>query len=417
MQDHTSDLSDLRNIPDDAGQDGWNDGNAGEGPAYLDPQETTQPEGPADDHHRQHPLGVQSRSQLRVHAPYKHQRLRLVNALWNGSTDNHDRRARRLGACGCCPSFRKASAGSVGVDVARCRDRLCPLCGLVRGREVRARTLGAISGWNVVRFLTLTIRATTDNLSERFKHIDDSFTKLRRGDVWKDNVTAAIAVPEVTIGKHGQWHVHLHILCTGHFLPHAQLKKAWHEATGDSWIVHIEAVADRADAAKYVAGYIAGGNEVWRWSESQIREFSDCTHGRRMLRTYGTAKLPSLDDDNEPDTSGPSEHLCNIPTLLRAEAAGSEHIRHAVDVLARLGHTHALLLDRDPPTKVLPDITSAELGYAVEVCELVEQYFPAVPDMAELEKVRRRCFRQADDVPAPKYTQRFLDLLHPQSYR
>ena len=375
----------------------------------LDAQETTQQEPSPGAPEIHHPLSIQSRSQRRLHAPFAKPRSRIVNALWHRGTGAHTSRASRIGQCGCCPTLRKSPGGAIGVDLARCRDRLCPVCGLNRGREVRLRVLACIEPWHSLRFITLTLRATSATLADRYTTINTAFTKLRRADVWKDNVTHAIAVPEITIGKLGQWHVHLHILCAGAFLPHAQLKKAWHEATGDSFIVHIEAVNDRKDAAKYVAGYIAGGNEVSRWSPDAIREYADAFHGKRMLRTYGKAKLPSDDDDDQDDVTGPSTHLCNVSHLLRAEHAGSEHIGHACDILSRLGFAHSTALDRDPPTKDQPTIDARELAYATDVAEMVEKAFPLVPCSADLEACRRRNFERNAAPPAPIFTQQALN--------
>lgn len=383
----------------------------GELSSSLVAQETTPTGATPNAYEDQHPLALQSRSQRRVHGSHVKLRSKLINALWSGGAGGHAKRARRLGLCGCSPSLRTATAGSIGVDVARCRDRICPLCSIVRGRDVKSRVLACVERWHTCRFGTLTLKATSDSLTTRFEDMDRWFAALRKEPVWKDNVTHAIAIPEVTIGKQGQWHVHLHFLCAGDFIPWAQLKAAWKKVTGDSFIVDIQAVHDKQDAAKYVAGYIAKASDMIAWSDSQIEEFATATHGRRMLRTYGAAVLPKLDEDDEADTEGPTTFLCNVNAIHRAEESGLELVRYAVDILARMGPTIATVLDRDMPGPGFARVESREYAFASGVCEAVERAFPKLPTDEELERLRRHCFSIPEPLPPPKYVQLAIDSL------
>lgn len=268
-----------------------------------------------------------------------------------------------------------------------------------------------MTGWNTCRFGTLTLKSKPDSLLARFATLDAAFAKLRTMPVWKDNVTHGIAIPEVTIGRDRQWHVHLHFLAAGAFIPHAQLKKSWLDATGDSFIVGIEAVNDREDASNYVAGYVAKPVDMLGWTPEEVAEFATATHGRRMIRTYGQAKLPKLDDDDEPDTKGPSVHLCGVNALLAAETAGLEPVRHAIDLLARMSPTLATILDRDLPAKETPKPDAREYKFAANVAAMVESSFPTLPRLADLERERRVCFDQPEPTPAPRWTQLGIDAL------
>lgn len=266
-----------------------------------------------------------------------------------------------------------------------------------------------MAGWPSCRFITLTLKATSDSLVDRFATMDAAFTLLRSMPVWKDNVTHAISIPEVTVGKVDQWHVHLHILCSGAFIPWAQLKAAWKLATGDSYIVDVQAVNDREDASSYVAGYVAKPADMVKWDEERVREFATATHGRRMIRTYGLAKLPKLDDDVDDDTVGPSSHLCSVNAMLAAETAGLEHVRHAIDLLARMGPTLAQVLDRPMPEPATPQPDIREYRYARDVAAIVESRFPSLPTSDELERCRRQCFGEPEPAPAPRWTQLGID--------
>lgn len=438
----------LRNGGECLAPSGFGDG----APAYLDPQETSEDSHATEDPQESPPLAVQSRSQNRLHSPHRLPRAIIVSALWAGrgadadAIARHDarraehlagsgpaagarpmlfgRRAQRLGHCGCLPSLRRGAGGSVGVDLARCRDRLCPLCSLVRGREVRARVVAAVKGWNALRFVTLTLKADASSLADRFRRLFDCFAKLRRDEVWSKNVTACIAVPEVTIGRGGQWHTHLHCLVDGAFIPQPQLKKAWHRITGDSFVVGVEAVHEREKAATYVAQYIAAGNEVHRWAPDRIREYALATHGMRMVRTYGNASMTDADDDNEPDVIGESSHLVEVAPLLRAEEQGIEQVRHAIDILASLGKAHAMALDREPPPRrdahspKLATLPSAhDLAFAVAICELVNSKPWTVPSPEECERCRVSSYSLPAPPPVREYSQMVMDVMFDRIHR
>jgi hypothetical protein len=289
---------------------------------------------------------------------------------------------------------------------------------VVRGREVRERVGAGIERWDAIRFVTLTLRADASSLADRWGKLWRSFATLRTAACWRDNVAGGIAIPEVTVGKHGQWHVHLHVLVHGRFIPQAQLKAAWHAATGDSFVVGIEIVHSRKDAAMYVAKYVGKGAAVHTWDPDRIREYAETLAGKRLLRVYGDAKLPKLDEDDEEDVPSPSEHLCGVAALHRAELAGLEPVRHACDIIASLGRTHALVLDREPAPKLaspaaatLMAPTAHDYVWARRCCEIVEAAFPALPTVAELENARRGAYGMEAPPPPPRYSQMVMDVL------
>lgn len=356
----------------------------------------------------EHPLRLQSRAQRRAHAPWQRDRSRIINALWNHGGEPLGRRAVRLARCSQLPAIRQTPDGTPRVDLARCRDRLCPLCGDIRGRQCAGRVEKCTAKADSTRLGTLTLALDGGTLRERTDRLLGAFRRLRSTAEWKRWVRGCVATLEVTLGgsvRH--WHVHLHFIWDGDFFPHAVLKRLWHQATGDSFIVHVKPIAGRKAAARYIAAYIGKPMNVRGWTEEEICEYASAMHGRRLLSTSGTFHNPEEDSDSAPDVPPPSQHLVQVHALENAEVRGSEHVRHACDILARLSPNLAITLDRPvcPKNTSLPPIDPREVTYAVNVCQEVEAYFPKIPDPARLERIRRYAFGEPEPDPPRKERQ------------
>ena len=90
---------------------------------------------PTDPEHR-HPLELQSRFQNLLHAHTQKQRTAIIDALYDSAAASPlQKRAQHLGSCCCRPSIRSSSTGP-RPSLARCRDRLCPLCASSRPASV-----------------------------------------------------------------------------------------------------------------------------------------------------------------------------------------------------------------------------------------------------------------------------------------
>jgi len=308
----------------------------GSGISSVQPLETkeTAHDSPVDRSH--HPLSLQSRTQQRVHASHRRNRSKLVNALWGDGADDLGSRALRLAACCQLPTIRLKADGAPRVDLARCRDRMCPLCSTHRGRECASRVEECTEKVDCLRLGTLTLKDDGAGLCDRINRLLTAYRSLRKSDLWKRCVRGAVATLEVTMGgavRH--WHVHLHFVWDGDFMPQPQLKKAWFDATGDSFIVHVKKVHGRKEAAKYVAGYIAKPLDVHNWTDEEVCEYARAVHGRRLLSTSGSFHAVHADEDNTPDVTPPSVHLCSVHVIHAAEQRGSHHAAHAADILSR----------------------------------------------------------------------------------
>lgn len=305
----------------------------------LDPTETSE-----------HPLKRQSQWQCRMHAKAARTRQLIVDALWTQGDDRLRRRATRMGMCCWSPTIGELTDGSPAVGLGRCRDRMCPTCAGIRGKRTAAVIAAEVGHWSSCRFVTLTLRSTDAPLAGQVKRLIESFKALRRREFWRDRCTNGIAVIEVTwhTGT-GQWHPHLHVLVQGDYLPQAQLSAEWKAVTGDSMIVDVRAVHDRADVVGYVVRYLAKPAGVEQWPPQVIADYAVGMKGVRMLNSFGTKrKLPDSDvtRDERPVYVRPLISLSELDLLRQGGVGPAEH---ALEILERSGWPYNVLLRERGP--------------------------------------------------------------------
>lgn len=172
-----------------------------------------------------------------------------------------------------------------------CGDPLCLQCARWRQRTYRKYVEKRVNEvlhihHGKLRMVTLTVKSSFD-LEDRFNHLKDSFRELRRRRIWKDNVVAALAGYEVTYSDSEGWHVHVHLISTGTYMPQPLLKKAWSEITGDSDIVDIRKIDGYHGAMKEVLKYPFKPTNSADWEEAIKHEFRRVIHGRRLYETFG----------------------------------------------------------------------------------------------------------------------------------
>lgn len=323
---------------------------------------------------REHPLEVQSASQHLIHAPHHKQRWSIVNAL-NNANDDLRRRARRLGLCCSTPTLRTRGS-DVFPCLQRCRDRLCPLCSTHRGREAAAKACKLTESMNAPRFITLTTKANNLPLFLRLRHLVCSFNALRKTDEWKKWVKGGIYALEVTYNaSSGQWHPHLHVIADGEYIPQPKLRSMWQKITGDSFVVDVRAIPDRAKAARYIATYVAKPFDVSNWPADAIREYAETLHGVRMINAFGSChKANPVDTDAAPEVEEPSRHLLH-GSQIAAYARKSKVIAHAAEILSRMGTYHAVAVERKPAAKSQP-VEEWERRYAISVLTSLSLWVP-----------------------------------------
>lgn len=280
----------------------------------------------------------QTTSQWRMHRRHEHRRQIIIAALAEDPDDHFRRQVDRLWDCCRYPSIWTTDDGSVALSLSRCKVRMCPLCADARAHEASQRTAHLVRGMDAPRFITLTMRAETTSLSSQLDALCHAFRRLRSRHSWQHHVRSAVYAIEVTLNTTtGLWHPHLHVIADGDYWAQSDLKKEWIAVTGDSSIVDIRAVPDRARAARYIATYIAKPADVERWPPDYIREYAAAIHGRRMLHTTGKLHGATPDRDTTAETPRCSEQICSVATIRNAAEAADPRALRAVELMQRMG--------------------------------------------------------------------------------
>ncbi len=181
-----------------------------------------------------------------------------------------------------------ASPHDIKVVPHRCHDRFCIPCGNERVEDVRKNLSERLTD-QPHRFVTLTIKSADEPLTDLLDHLLASFRRLRQAKWWRERVDGGCAFIEVTHNPgRDSWHPHLHIICTGKFLPKRELSKAWHVATVDSCIVKIKLIEDRHHVLNYVTKYVTKPlPKSVRYQPARLAECVTALKGRRLIITFG----------------------------------------------------------------------------------------------------------------------------------
>lgn len=184
---------------------------------------------------------------------------------------------------------------SVRVASNNCRLRWCPICS--RGLSVmrEAAVEDWISDQPFVRFLTLTVLHTDDDLSAQIARLYAWFRKLRMTSFFKYYCSGGIWFFQIKRSHITQeWHPHLHCLITGLRIPHDELCDKWLDITGSSKIVDIRGIQDKNEVSKYVARYSSRPASLCQYTEIDRNEIINALHGKRLCGTWGTGRSCSL---------------------------------------------------------------------------------------------------------------------------
>lgn len=231
-----------------------------------------------------------------------------------------------------------------------CHDRVCLPCANDRARTISRNLLAALPGKRV-RFLTLTISDQTPILAEKLDKLRDSFAKLQRSSLWKRRVAGGAAFLEVKRSERSpNWHVHYHVLVTGRYIPHADLKHTWRNITGDSFIVDIRPGGSLTAVSRYVTKYASKplSADILR-RPALLDEAIVALHGRRLCQTFGGLRGVRLTETPTDDTW---EQVGTLDDFLRRERDGDAEAAYVLMTLRtdRLDDARQYLFDHpDPP--------------------------------------------------------------------
>lgn len=140
-----------------------------------------------------------------------------------GGGEDWQRRADRVSGCSTQFGLKvdRSSGEVVGAIVNRCRDRFCPACAYRRALEVRDRVRRAVRSilgvWPDARFAMLTLTARNVPVGElraAVRSIDAAWKRLTESKDWP--AFGYVRFLEVTRGRDGTAHPHLHVLLVLH---------------------------------------------------------------------------------------------------------------------------------------------------------------------------------------------------------
>jgi hypothetical protein len=310
----------------------------------LDPQETNE----------FLPL-AHTASQRIAHARWFEARCRIIRTLRSSQDDTLQDRSYRIDGCCGFPVVWQTEEGTPHVSLNACKDRLCPRCQHARAWQVRLRVLALTNRFNAPRFATLTLDHREESLAQMYARCMAGFRKLRTSPFWKSHVRAGVWVIEVTRNKTtNRWHVHVHTIIDGSFMPQKQLSATWLKATETAYVVDIRAVPDRAKAATYVAKYVGKGIDCTRWTDDEICEFATAMHGRRLVHTFGAAHAEVTDSITEREKRGPMTRVGFVHRLPAAMEAGEARAWSTFHTLTLLGPQWCVALGVDPTSLLFP---------------------------------------------------------------
>lgn len=271
----------------------------------LDPPETTPvPTGGPSSHAPSPDIGISFR-----HGGWKADRIRVYRALSTCDAVS-DRRRESFAACGAQAYVESRQVGlslqttEYRLTATHCHDRFCQPCAAARAATIRNNLLQHLATCRGrLKLITLTLRALDEPLKRILDRQVQHFSQLRSSKLWKKHVRGGAAILETKLGDAGRWHVHWHIVSEATFIPQKLLSEAWHELTGDSYVVDIRAVGSLAGAASYVCKYVTKAipAAVIR-SPQHLHEAILAFQGRRLVSAFGTwrgLRLSERKDDVE----------------------------------------------------------------------------------------------------------------------
>ena len=226
---------------------------------------------------------------------------------------------------------RDVESDMIRIQSNSCRLRWCPMCADARAKIILHSCRDFFEKQSSVRHLTLTQKHNDLPLGEQVAQIKKSFVNLRRCSGWRKYVTGCIWFLQIKPSCGGKWwHVHLHILLTGSYMPQSWISEKWLKITGDSKIVHIRSVENLGKALKDVARYVGRPANLLDVAPEHRLELVHSTDGIRLCGTTGICNAVSLRPPKFKPVDSRNEYLGRYSTIQRLAANGDESARDVI---------------------------------------------------------------------------------------
>lgn len=203
-----------------------------------------------------------------------------------------------------------------------CRDRLCPLCAWRRGKALASRLRRAVSynighnPTNPPRYVLLTLTVKNCDwlqLRENIVQIMEGWKKLSRRIAFKRAVLGWARTFEITRGRDGKAHPHLHILLEVPqeyfkkdgplYLEHDALVRLWARCLGVEYYPSVDIRAVRqgkvSGAIAEVSKYLAKGYDIEGLSDAEFEAYASAIAGIRAWGCGGSFR--EADSEMEAD--------------------------------------------------------------------------------------------------------------------
>lgn len=233
-----------------------------------------------------------------------------------------------------------------------CHDRFCGPCGRERSRVIAQNVKARIEG-KKARFLTLTLRSDNEPLDQLLAKLTTDFTALRRTPLWRTRVSGGVAFLEVKyIKRTDRWHVHLHALLQGRYIPRLELSRLWLKITGTSEVIDIRIVQDDRSCTHYICKYASKPLDHTVVVEPlKLDEAVLALKGKRLCLTFGAWRGYKLTEQPE---SGTWIQLGTLDEIIALAEDGSPTAQHALNAL-RIDYVPST---RAPPTASVATVSS-----------------------------------------------------------
>lgn len=171
------------------------------------------------------------------------------------------------------------------VHANRCKDRGCPVCQEIRTKQWYHTLKAFEEVMSAPKHIVLTLRSSDTPLEDQLKRLVHSFRRLRQRKIFTNRKAWGYWLIEITYNqKTGLWHPHLHIIANMAYVNQAVIAEAWLEITGDSKIVHVNAI--KHDVAKYLCKYVAKASAIFS-APIDINMLYQVMKGKRLVQSFG----------------------------------------------------------------------------------------------------------------------------------
>jgi hypothetical protein len=172
-----------------------------------------------------------------------------------------------------------------------CGNRFCAVCGGPRRRRIQSKLRYVLSNLKCLpgeswKLVTLTIPDVPD-LCSGAKLLFAAFRRLRQRRFWLNRIRGGFFVLETT-GRPGRWHLHIHCICIGRYLPVRDLSRHWSRVSPGR-IVYVQRIPIYS-MIKYVTKYCTKSDLEPEYQLHASRELRNV----RLFTPFGVCHSISL---------------------------------------------------------------------------------------------------------------------------